>query len=361
MADTAGHVSPLLNVAWAFWQGFTRPHAGTALGALALTLIGWIFLAASSTEARVRATNTARWLRNAHDDYGRLNAIVIQGAERHIQSPGPTAVFVGASMLQALLPSEHETAAILSKASGRTVQVLNLSAIALAYEEAAAVMDHFGGDFTGWYVVGVNRHSLSRDPRQRHTMKESAAIVLGFDSAVLAAEEALAGLPPNARWGVPLLDHPNFYLRSIGGWKWAFSRPPVYSSQPYIRTQPLLVADVQAELPAHNPIEMARRLGLLGRIAARLRPNSARLVIVECPYADEAMLELHTPIWRAERERFARQRDAWVQAHGVPWLDVTEEIHLRPEDFSDVLHIGSPAARLRFATAVAGRLAEMEP
>ncbi|MDB6024559.1 MAG: hypothetical protein JWM68_782 [Verrucomicrobiales bacterium] len=341
--------------AQAFWQGFTRPHAGTALGALLLTLAAWIFVAVSSTEARVRATDTARWLPNPQDDWCHLNVVSIQGAERHADGPGQTVVFVGASMLRAILPSDESLSSTFAPA-----HTLVLAGSAMNYEDEAAVVDKFGGNFAGWFVLCVNRHTMARDLRARDVAKKQRGLTVEFSSAILTEERRRAGLPVRSELGIPLLDHPRIYLPTLGGWTHLMRRPRQEGALPLARSRPITGKEIYAMLPAPIAAAQARNFELLGRIAARLQANGrARLAIVECPFADEALPELHTVAWQAERAEFVRRREAWAQAQGVPWLDVTEELKLRVEDFEDPMHIDSSAVRVRFANAVARRLAEL--
>jgi hypothetical protein len=366
MGDSAEQASLISRCACAFWQGLTRPHAGTALAALGLALTGWLFLAASSTEARVRATDTARWLRNAEDGWCQLNAVAIQGAARHAAKPGETVVLVGPSHLQALLPPGPALTDAFSRSrDGRPQRVVQLAAPALNHEEMAAVVEKFGGDFEGWFVLAVNRHTLARDLRTRDVVKDEGAMTLGFPSALLNDERRRAGLPVRASWGVPLLDYPGFYLASLGGWRHALGQAPVfgaggeYSASPQ---RPVSARQVELALPAHLPEAEARNLGLLARVAGRLRAaGGARLAVVEVPFADEALPELQTTRWREQRAGFVRRREAWSRENGVPWLDTTAELRLTADDFTDPAHVRSPVARIRFAEAVSRWLAGLKP
>ena len=366
MGDSAEPVPLTIRCTRAFWYGLTRPHAGTALAALGLALPGWLFLAASSTEARVRATDTARWLRNAEDGWCQLNAVAIQGAARHAAKPGETVVLVGPSHLQALLPPGPALADAFSRSrDGRPQRVVQLAAPALNHEEMAAAVEKFGGDFDGWFVLTVNRHTLARDLRARDVVKNQGAMSLGFSSDLLNEERRRARLPVRASWGVPLLDYPGFYLASLGGWRHALGRAPVfgatgeYSAAPL---RPVSMRQVELALPAHLPEAEARNFGLLGRVAERLRAaGGARLAVVEVPFADEALLEIQTPRWRAQRAEFVRRREIWSRENDVPWLDTTAELQLTAGDFTDPAHVGSPAARIQFVKVVSRWLAGLKP
>ncbi len=316
-----------------------------------------------STEARVSKTDTARWLNNARDEWGYLNVIAIQGAERHAWGAGSTVVFVGPSMLRALLPSDESLSSALATALNGPVRALPLAGEVMTYEEQAAIVDKFGSHFTGWFVVSVNRHAMARNLQARDGYKRHSGSSVRFSSAILIEERSLAGLPVPFTWGIPLLDYPNFYLTPLGGLKPELWRPVRYQAVlPRVRTRSLTADEVLEWLPVPVAGAAERNFQLLGRIATRLRANGqARLVIVECPFADEVMPELQTTLWRAQKAEFLRQREAWTREQGVLWMDVTQEIKLQPEDFSDPTHIGSPNVRLRFAEAVGKRLAQEKP
>jgi hypothetical protein len=335
------------------------------LAALGLALAGWLFLATSSTEARVRATDTARWLRNAEDGWCQLNAVTIQGAVQHAAKSGETVVLVGPSHLQALLPPGPALADAFSRSSGGPRRVIQLAAPALNHEEMAAVVEKFGGDFNGWFVLAVNRHTLARDLRARDVVKDQGAMSLGFSSDLLDEERRRAGLPVRASWGIPLFNHPGFYLASLGGWRHTLGRAPVFGVAEDTSAAPLRLVtarQIELALPVHVPEAEARNFGLLGRVAERLRAGGgARLAVVEVPFADEALLEIQTSRWREQRAGFVRRREVWSRENNVPWLDATAELRLTAGDFADPAHVGSPPARIRFAEAVGRWLTGLKP
>ena len=346
----------------AFWLGATQPNAGVALSAVVLTLVGVLLFVGSSTEARVRRTDAASWLRRVDDAYGHLTSLSIQGAERHARGPGATIVFVGPSVLQSLLLLPAELDPVLTGAIGRPARGLDLTAGALSAMESAAVVDRFGTHFDGWLVLGVNRHTLARNLKREQDRKTKLGFWVTFDSAVLDDELSRAGLPAARVWGVPLLDHSGFYCGSLAGWRYFGRKAPVYV-RPLVRSSGRVTpAKIRATNSIYEEAAFVANLGVLARIAERSRASGgARLVIVECPFADEVIAEVQTAAWRRERERFNQRRDAWVAEHGIPWIDVTSELGLKAEDFIDPQHVGSPEVRRRFLTVVARRLAAMEP
>jgi hypothetical protein len=347
----------------AFWQGATQPCVGSALGALSLVLTGAVFLAASSTEVRVQATDPSYWLKKDDDDYGRVTAYAIQGAPRHARGSNPAVVFVGSSLVQALLPHGAGLDEALSAGIGRPVCGLNLNGPALSYIEAAAVVDRFGSDFDGWLVVAVNRHVLARDIQDGQERKRSAGWLIRFESAVLEEEHNRARLPLPRRSGIPLLDHSDFYLRTLGGWRFAGRTPPHYA--PITHRQSRVTIDpgrTLADLPPYDSASFETNFAVLSRMAERQRAaGGARLVLVECPVVDEVIPSLHTREWKEARERYIRRREAWSAEHQVPWLDVTDELGLRQSDYYDPRHVTTPEVRRRFAELVGQRLAALRP
>jgi len=274
-------------------------------------------------------------------------------------------VLVGPSHLQALLPPGPALADAFSRGPGGPRRVIQLAAPALNHEEMAAVVQKFGGGFDGWFVLVVNRHTLARDLRTRDVVKDQGAMSLGFSSDLLNEERRRAGLPVRANWGVPLLDYPGFYLASLGGWRHALGQAPVFGGggeHSAVPLRPVLARQVELALPAHLPEAEARNLGLLARVAGRLRAGGgARLAMVEVPFADEALPEIQTARWRQQRAEFVRRREAWSRENDVPWLDTTAELRLTAADFADPAHVSSPEARIRFADAVSRWLGGLKP
>ncbi|MEO5957620.1 MAG: hypothetical protein ABIZ49_13910 [Opitutaceae bacterium] len=365
MSDDPGNEpSYFVRLVRAFWQGATQPCVGAALGALGLTLAGAIFIVASSTEARVRATDPAAWMSSPTDDFGRQAAFVIQGAERHARGRGTMAVFIGPSMLQSLLPAGADLDQALTAGAGQPVRGLDLSALALNYMEEAAVVERFGSAFEGWLVLGVNRYALARNFQEDQERKKRHGFLVEFDSRVLDEELQRAGFPPARRWGVPFLDHTSLYRRSLAGYRFAERSPHGYVPPTHAVKERILntPGKILASLPVRDAAAFEANLAILGRMAERQRrAGGARVVLVECPFADEVTPALHSPEWREEREQFIRRRNAWSAEHNTPWIDVAAELGVRPEDFYDPLHVHAPAVRRRFVELVARRLAALQP
>jgi len=350
----------------AFWEGLTRPHGGTAAGALTFLAFLWIFLALSSTEAHVRATDLKGWVGFSDESgWNNLNATTIQGAAQHASGQGRTVVLIGSSILVDLLPPRDQLSELYVSAGVAPVRVVGLAADALSPEESAAVVDKFGADFDGWFVIHVNRHALARDTHDVDMWKKRSGAFVAFYSDILADERRRSGHVVPRQLGIPLLDFPKFYLQSLGGWRsvlfpWKLGFRP-RRSQKAQRLAPT-PAEIVANLPLSGSGAQTHSFDLLGRVAERLRANGrARLAIVEVPFADEFTPEVQTEGWRAARAKFIAQRKAWSKAHGVPWLDVTDKLQARPEDFVDPRHLASPAVSRRFTTAVLQWLAEVKP
>ena len=329
-----------------------------------MTLL-WVLLAISSTEARVRTTDISNWLRPGDGGWTYLNAVTIQGAARHAAGPGPTVVLVGPSFLASLLPPRDQLAEAYASAGVASTRVVGLAADALSLEECAAIVDKFGADFDGWFVIHVNRHTLARDMEDRESWKRKAGLLVGFHSPVLTDERVRSGRPISRPWGIPLLDFPRFYLQSLGGWRpLLFPWKLGFGSRKSERAQriPPTQEEILAQIPPSASGAQTHSFEVLGRVAERLRASGrARLAIVEVPFADEVTLEVQTEAWRAARATFALQRSAWSQAHGVPWLDITDKLRARPEDFGDARHVSSAAVTARFTAAVSQWLAAPKP
>lgn len=363
MADpaTAAEREGGSSVAREFWSGLTRPSFGAAWAMLGLAALGWLAVIAGSTTAHVRRTPAGQWVRNPLDDYGLLTARCLQGAEL-LARDAETVVFVGPSLMREALPDEPSLSALFSENRAAPVRALKLCGNSLSVLEAAAVIDTFGSDFRGIFVMSVSRHRLNRGLDLRSAEKVHTDGALGFTSAVWEEELRRANVTPPARVGWDFWDHRAFYVRTMGGWRHAWGAPPPIFPHFFSPGENPSDEKIRAFLPEDNPAARAAVRDAIGRIAERLRrAGGARLVLVEFPWADSAVPSVQDETWRAADQRHRAEMQAWSQANQVPWIDVREAMHLQRSDYCDVLHVVQTEARHRVARAIEAPLRGLLP
>jgi len=319
-----------------------------------LILLGAVILQARHFQRQVEAGEVP-W-QSLEDDFSRSSVMAVRGATREASNTSKTLVFVGPSSLRCWLPAPDETAGIASAATGIPVKVLEMCSNKQSYAFTAALVDQFGPDFDGWFVIGVGMHSIGRESvaedRNYHSRETR---VLGFQSEVLKQESAWMGYPQEASTGVDVWDHRAFFYQSKLGFDRPASSKVVYHS--YFPSQPIATDVGTAGLSPLNRDMLDRHLALLGRMAERIRKGGrARMAIVETPWVDTFIPSMQTPGWQQDEAIYQKAIADWSAANDVPWINAPNHFQATLEDFSDSRHVGSTGPRKLFLETVAREL-----
>lgn len=340
-----------------FWRGLTTPCPGVLkLAAVFLALLlGAVVLKARHFSQQIEA-GAIPW-QSFGDDFSRSSIMAVRGAARETDASAKTLVFVGPSALRCWLPHPDDAPGIASAAAGTPVKVLSMCANKQSYAFSAALIDRFGSDFDGWFVIGVGIHSIGRDYIQEdldYHRRESR--VLGFSSEVLKKSSNWMGDLPEHETGVEAWDHRAFFYQC----KLGLGRPPSGQAAvyfPYLPSLPISTDPVSARMPALSQDMLERHLALLRDTAERIRKaGHAKLALVETPWIDSFVPSLQTDSWRKDEALYQNRMAAWSKENGVPWVTTPNHFQATTTDFSDSRHLGSADLRRRFLEEVTREL-----
>jgi hypothetical protein len=344
-------VRPVAPSVWReFWAGLITPSPkvlGPAAGFLLLIFLTLTFLA---RPARRESGDPKRWLQSTRDPIGRASLTASQGARIHLPGSEPAMVWVGPSSLVHWLPTPARARKQAANELPYPIQIANLSALGLNYASAAALIDRFGADFDGVFLLGINAQSILSTPTPRERKRhQNQPRQLAFSSAVLEAESTALGFP-HQPLGWSLYDQRDFHLRSRLGfgaegllrhrgdflyhWDQARPRSPKQTAPPDF-----------ARLTAH--------MALLERIHHRLQSGGrARLVLVETPWRDAYLPSARGPGWAEGTAAYHAALTAFSERHHVPWLHPAAKLKITAAAFKDISHNHDPTLRPKFFSAL---------
>lgn len=303
-------------------------------------------------------------MRAAGDDYGRLTHRVFQLA--HEGWSGPTVVVVGPSTTREGVASEGRLRAQISRAAGRDVAAIDLTANALSAYEYRAILDILPAGLEGIVAVTVSPMLLGRNDDDLAD-RRVARPRIGWVSEAQDLELAAGGAEVPRRTGIYPLDNHYFLLaryegplkRLVSGtgpvtWnRHRYREPRGDPAQRQHRSQRrALLRKVAHYGPNHDDV-----LALLGRAFDDLAARSQDVTFVllemtEHPTLFEDVIgEARLAAYRADIEAYAASRPDTV------YLDVNDA--LEGTDFTDILHVTRRAGQRRYTDALGRALGEL--
>lgn len=338
-----------------FWRGLTTPDAAVPRIAAVLLVasMAGLSIAAEGFRRRIESGDVAP--QSMRDDSCRASVVAMRNAAREADPATPTFVFVGPSALRDWLPREREADEAASAAAGRHVRVLRMCGPRQSCASSAALIERFGADFDGWFVVGVTRQSIGRRPSDDDLpLLQRDSQVLGFDSEVLRRDSAFLGYPQEPPTGWELWDHRRFYHHAllkpalVIPWK----SPRLQAGQRSGRPEPADAGD-RPDGPL-DPESLDRHLAVLLGVATRVRDGGrARMALVETPWQEHFV---SSPEWLRNEAAYLRRMREWSETNDVPWITAAADFEATPDDFKDSRHVGSPRLRRQFVEAVVREL-----
>lgn len=337
-----------------FWLGLTTPDWGVLKMAavVLLILLGIVSAMAVNFRKRIEA-GKVDW-RVMSNDFCRSSIIAASGAARETDPSAKNFVFVGPSALRCWLPKQEEVDALASSTAGSPVRVLVMCSGRQSYACTSALIDRFGADFNGWFVIGVTRQMIGQSKENTEFYKRQSR-ALCFDSELLRENAAFLGYPQDRATGWELWDHRAFYQQSKLGWHPPFSKRQAYN--PYVATLPIPSDPVAAGIRPFDAGLLERNLTVLKKVADQVRAKGrARVALVETPWVDTFDHRMQTPEWRRDEDAYQRTMREWSRQNDVPWITSPAGFEVQVADFADVRHIGTPEPRRKFLETVVREL-----
>lgn len=348
---------PSLSALREFWHGLTTPDLGVLKMAAVffVILLGALSAAAVNFRKQVEA-GKVDW-RLMTNDFCRSSVIAVNGAARETDPSALNLVFVGPSALRCWLPSAEEADAWASAAAGSPVRLRVMSGNRQGYAITSALVDRFGADFNGWFVIGVGRQAIGRQlTAEDLEYRRRQPRILCFESEVLRSNSAYLGYPMEWTTGWELWDNRAFHYQTKLGWDPLLKRKSSY--QPYLPATSIPADGWTAGIRPLDAKSLERHLTVLEEMIRKVREQGrARVALVETPWADTFSPTMRTSEWQRDEDAYQRTMREWSQRNHVPWISAATRFEASVADFADVRHVGSPELRRKFLEAVVQELA----
>jgi hypothetical protein len=340
-----------------FWRGLTTPDAAVPRIAAVLVLAALAGLSVAAENFRRRIESGAVAPQSMRDDLCRASVVAMRGAAREADPTAPNFVFVGPSAMRCWLPPDDEVDEVATDAAGRPVRVILMCSPLQGWASSAALIDRFGADFDGWFVVGVTRQLIACGrsdaiaARRRRETQE-----LGFDSDVQRAASAILGDEQHPETGWELWDRRRFYYRALV--RPTFS--PLWGLRRLRKGKPPAGGRFEPEMDAIGPLDLERldrHLAVMQEVVQRVRGHGrARIALVETPWEEHLLSSLQSPEWLRDEVAYRRRMREWSEKNDVPWITAAADFQATSADFGDSRHVGSLRLRCQFLEAVVHEL-----
>ena len=341
-----------------FWRGLTTPDvvAVKMAAVLLLVALGGLSVAAERFRRQIES-GSVDW-RSVPDDFCRASVLAMRGAPRECDPVARTIIFVGPSAMRDWLPPDKDTDAVASAAAGGPVRVLAMCGARQGCAAAAALIDHFGSDFNGWFVIGVTRQMIACRRNASDTMRRRReSQELGFHSDLHRHISAALGHPQEIETGWELWDHRRFHYHSLlkPGLGLPRRMPRLQLGKP-----PDTATPRRDEYENVGPMDLElldRHLTVLRELAKHVRGRGrARLALVETPWEEHLVLDRQSPEQAQDEAAYRRRMKAWSDHEDVPWITAPTTFPATSSDFRDSRHVGSLSLRHRFLEVVVQEL-----
>jgi hypothetical protein len=340
-----------------FWRGLTTPDLGVLKMAtvIFLVLLGALSAAAVNFRRQLE-TGKVDW-RVMTNDFCRSSVIAVNGAARETDPSALNLVFVGPSSLRCWLPLSEEADALASSTAGTPAQVRVMSGNRQGYAITSALVDRFGADFNGWFVIGVGRQAIGRElTTEDLEYRRRQRRILCFDSEVLRSNSACLGYPTERPTGWELWDNRAFHHQTKLGLNLPFKKKKPY--HPYMPATSISSSAWTESIRPLDASSLKRHLTVLEQMMRKVREQGrARVALVETPWIDTFVPAMRTPGWQQDEAAYQQTMWEWSQRNNVPWITAATGFEASVADFADVRHIGSPELRRKFLEAVIRELA----
>jgi hypothetical protein len=331
----------------------TTPDFWAVKVAAIILLAGFGILSAMAVNFRHRIEAGGVDWRSIYKDYGRNSVMAMAGAAQETDISAKNFVFVGPSSLRCWLPHPDEASALATSSSGKKVRVLSMCGGSQSYAVTAALVDRFGADFNGWFVIGVGRQTIGRKFTETELKtRRQQPRTLGFYSDALTPASEILGLPTDPITGLELWDHLDFHYRYKLGFKLRASkkRKPY---EPFLEPTKVPVETWGSEINRLDADSLQRHLTVLELVVQSVRVHGcARVALVETPWVDTYTPAMQTAEWKRDEDAYQQMMQAWARRHDVPWLNNPASFKASTADFADAKHVGTPALRRQFLESV---------
>jgi hypothetical protein len=338
-----------------FWHGLTTPDVRVVKMAavMLLLLVAGLTIRAARFRREIEA-GEVDW-RTMPNDFCRSSVMAASGAAKQTDPSATNLIFVGPSALRCWLPLPEEAEALASASAGTPIRVKIMCADRQSYACTSALIDRFGADFHGWFVIGVARQTIGRLRDDNLVFYRRQSRALCFDSEVLRKNATFLGYPPERATGWALWDHRAFYQQSRLGLHLPFLKRKPYRA--YFPPSPIPSDPVAAGISPLNPPVLEKNLIVLKQVLDQVRATGrARVALVETPWVDTFHPVMQTAEWRREETVYQHTMREWTKRHDVPWITAATGFDLEASDFADAAHIGAPESRRQFLECVVQEL-----
>ena len=281
-----------------------------------------------------------RVMRIANDDYTHVSYRVAQLRRR--PPTDPVVYLFGGSGTLELLRTESTLSQAITRCAGSPVQVVDLAAHSQSMGQTLTIIDNLPSG-QGLLAVGVSPNRFTKSPTE--DLAELGGRTLALTSPDLAQLLRARGLSPHERLPGLLpgvFDFVISYLRARASladlWLSALPYAHHYYADGPVASVAAKVAGSREELKREEPLYCANAAynqALLAEIVRRGRARGYAVALFEQPLGPEASGRA----WESYLARYHADVKALARRLGVPYLNVSQQAHLRISDFADLFHL----------------------
>lgn len=343
--------------AWtAFRRAAVRPSLPALVGTFVVAVLVLCVAAAAITPRWLSSIDVGYLLYEPRDDYMFLTSRTYQ---IHYGDPQPLGVAIlGGSSTMHAITDEDDLSAQLSAGMQQPIPVHNLCVGGVHVYEMCAVLDCLGDRVGGVVVINVSPYLLTLQQDSLQSVIDAPRIAI--DSDVFDQEVRRTGIAPPRRTGVYLVDHRRFLAPRLWSGLQRLLTGPIDQPQrqrlgvraAHKRVSWQWVAAV-VEPAMSRPDPYRVNLGVLSRMIQRQQQRGpARIVLLETTWAPAVRQALDPRLF----QHYDALMAGLASAHNVQYWNLNREAQLARDDFDDLNHINSAAARQRYTRALTDRL-----
>lgn len=305
------------------------------------------------------------WITSPVDDHAALAAACLRLARGE---PSPLeVVLIGSSASREALEQPHAVAFGLAAELGvrpKAVQAHGLFAGDLRPVELLSLADCLPPALDGLVVLSISPQALSEPEAELDRLLQAPRLPLS--SEALEGWMQAQGRPAPRHTGLPMVDHPAFFLARPQALGQLVRATPVEPAFHQVDEMALPSQDAWEELivprlqewVARYPERSEANLGLYAAMIQDLQRRGAKVALQDAPRNPDALAQaLRDPADRAMLDRYEADVAAFAEAHGAAWIQPQRGLTLSGQDFLDHSHIRTPEGRGLWTQALVRDLA----
>jgi hypothetical protein len=341
-----------------FALGATHPSLPALLGALGVAAALFVLCLLEVTPRTMAMPSAQFILKKSRDRDGRVTLEVLR--LRQAPPQGLNVVIIGDSMIYQAIPQPENLENALRARLHVPATVHILASGALTQWEAVPLADSLGEKFRGVVAVEISPFNVAMGGAAQKERIVHPRMAL--DSPAFRAEAIRAGQMLPRQTGIYFLDHYSFFSTRVDSLlpmpDWYSPHKPglaEWTVSQWKGSRGKIVGWIKnyAREGPHNMDIYAR---MIQRLQAK--PGVA-VALLEGAQNPRNQTIAARPTEPHPYDRYREDMANFARRNGVAYWDIAEAAHLTENDFADYAHLKDSAARKRYISALADRLASL--